>query len=134
MYIAPEVFSRNFGGISHKSDVYSYGMMILEMAGARNNIDVAVDHTSEIYFPSWIYNRIELDEDLELHGVLSQAERQITRKMILAGLWCIQTNPSDRPSLSRVLEMLEGSVEVMSIPPKSFLSSPPRGQEDTSNN
>ncbi|KAF9591600.1 hypothetical protein IFM89_004829 [Coptis chinensis] len=133
-YIAPEVFSRNFGGISHKSDVYSYGMMILEMVGARNNIAVAVDHTSEKYFPSWIYKRIELDEDLELHGVLSQAERQMTRKMILVGLWCIQTNPSDRPSMSRVLEMLEGSVEVLSIPPKPFLSSPPRGQEDTSNN
>ncbi|XP_050256650.1 LEAF RUST 10 DISEASE-RESISTANCE LOCUS RECEPTOR-LIKE PROTEIN KINASE-like 2.5 [Quercus robur] len=41
-YIAPEVFSRNFGGVSHKSDVYSYGMMILEMAGGRNNIDVGV--------------------------------------------------------------------------------------------
>ncbi|XP_012840971.1 PREDICTED: probable receptor-like protein kinase At5g39020 [Erythranthe guttata] len=33
-YIAPEIFSRNFGGASHKSDVYSYGMMILEMVGA----------------------------------------------------------------------------------------------------
>ncbi|KAF9591599.1 hypothetical protein IFM89_004828 [Coptis chinensis] len=133
-YIAPEVVSRNFGGISHKSDVYSYGMMILEMVGARKNIDVAVDHTSEIYFPSWIYKRIELDEDLGLHGVLFQAEKQITRKMILVGLWCIQTNPSDRPSMSRVLEMLEGSIEVLSIPPKPFLSSPPRGQEDTSIN
>ncbi|KAI3885784.1 hypothetical protein MKX03_008138, partial [Papaver bracteatum] len=28
-YIAPEVFNRHFGGISNKSDVYSYGMMIL---------------------------------------------------------------------------------------------------------
>uniref|UniRef100_A0A2N9GNZ5 non-specific serine/threonine protein kinase n=1 Tax=Fagus sylvatica TaxID=28930 RepID=A0A2N9GNZ5_FAGSY len=26
-YIAPEVFSRNFGGVSHKSDVYSYGIL-----------------------------------------------------------------------------------------------------------
>ncbi|KAK6151000.1 hypothetical protein DH2020_015932 [Rehmannia glutinosa] len=34
-YIAPEVFSRNFGVVSHKSDVYSYGMMLLEMAGAK---------------------------------------------------------------------------------------------------
>ncbi|ESQ47233.1 hypothetical protein EUTSA_v10028225mg [Eutrema salsugineum] len=35
-YIAPEVFSPNFGGVSHKSDVYSYGMVVLEMIGARN--------------------------------------------------------------------------------------------------
>ena len=32
-YIAPEVFCRSFGGISHKSDVYNYGMMVLEMVG-----------------------------------------------------------------------------------------------------
>ncbi|CAL5372011.1 unnamed protein product [Camellia sinensis] len=47
-YIAPEVFSRNFGGVSHKSDVYSYGMMVLEMVGGRRNVNVAVDHSSEI--------------------------------------------------------------------------------------
>uniref|UniRef100_M4FBK1 non-specific serine/threonine protein kinase n=1 Tax=Brassica campestris TaxID=3711 RepID=M4FBK1_BRACM len=30
-YIAPEVFSRVYGRVSHKSDVYSYGMLVLEM-------------------------------------------------------------------------------------------------------
>ncbi|PPS01070.1 hypothetical protein GOBAR_AA19595 [Gossypium barbadense] len=30
-YIAPELFSRNFGRVSHKADVYSLGMMVLEM-------------------------------------------------------------------------------------------------------
>jgi serine/threonine protein kinase len=47
-YIAPKVFSRSFGGVSHKSDVYSDGMMVLEMVGGRKNIDVSVDCTSEI--------------------------------------------------------------------------------------
>ena len=32
-YIALEEFCRSFGGISHKLDVYSYGMMVLEMVG-----------------------------------------------------------------------------------------------------
>ncbi|KAL7185218.1 hypothetical protein ACSBR2_027196 [Camellia fascicularis] len=30
-YIAPEVFSRNFGNASYKSDVYRFGMLLLEM-------------------------------------------------------------------------------------------------------
>ncbi|AES59874.1 putative glycerophosphodiester phosphodiesterase, protein kinase RLK-Pelle-LRK10L-2 family [Medicago truncatula] len=34
-YIAPEVFSRNFGNVSYKSDVYSYGMMLLETIGGK---------------------------------------------------------------------------------------------------
>jgi serine/threonine protein kinase len=37
-YIAPEVFCRTFGGVSYKSDVYSYGMMVLEMVGERKKI------------------------------------------------------------------------------------------------
>jgi serine/threonine protein kinase len=32
-FIAPEVHSRTFGVVSTKSDVYSYGMMLLEMVG-----------------------------------------------------------------------------------------------------
>ncbi|CAL9005713.1 unnamed protein product [Prunus brigantina] len=30
-YIAPEVFSRNFGNVSYKSDVYSFRILLLEM-------------------------------------------------------------------------------------------------------
>ena len=48
-YIAPEVFCRNFGGVSHKSDVYSYETMVLEMVVVKN-IDVSGDCTSEVYF------------------------------------------------------------------------------------
>ncbi|KAK9999680.1 hypothetical protein SO802_019283 [Lithocarpus litseifolius] len=125
-YIAPEVFCRNFGGISHKSDVYSYGMMVLEMVGGRKNVDVSVDFSSEIYFPHWIYKHLELNEELGLLGFFMEGDEESTRKMIIVSLWCIQTNPSNRPSMSRVVEMLEGSLNSLQIPPKPFLFSPPR--------
>ncbi|XP_042756138.1 rust resistance kinase Lr10 isoform X2 [Lactuca sativa] len=125
-YIAPELYSRSFGQVSHKSDVYSYGMMILEIVGGRKNIEVGVDHTSEIYFPHWIYKKVDLDEDLELHMSTSDEENEMVRKMIIVGLWCIQTNPLSRPTITKVLEMLEGDLESLEIPPKPYLSSPLR--------
>ncbi|KAI3960022.1 hypothetical protein MKW98_016746 [Papaver atlanticum] len=130
-YIAPEVFSRNFGGISNKSDVYSYGMMVLEMVGSRKNFDakVGMDHSSQLYFPDWVYERLIQDQDLGFHGVMTEEREEATKKMIIAGLWCIQMNPLSRPSMSKVLEMLEGSVEALEIPPKPFLSSPPNLQQ-----
>ncbi|XP_031248137.1 PR5-like receptor kinase [Pistacia vera] len=133
-YIAPEVVSRNFGEVSHKSDVYSYGMMVLEMVGGRKNIDVAVNRTSEIYFPHWIYNCLEVDDELELKGIEGEEDEESARKMIIVSLWCIQTNPSDRPTISRVVDMLEGSINSLRIPPKPFLSptrSPPRDSSTT---
>ncbi|CAL5421610.1 unnamed protein product [Camellia sinensis] len=131
-YIAPEVFCRNFGGVSHKSDVYSYGMMVLEMVGGRKNIDVEVDRTSEIYFPHWIYKRLVLDEELGVHGIMNDEANESARKMIIVGLWCIQTDPLHRPSMSKVVEMLEGNVESLQVPPKPYLSSPPRSTPNSS--
>ncbi|MCL7022740.1 hypothetical protein MKW94_015534 [Papaver nudicaule] len=127
-YIAPEVFSRNFGGVSYKSDVYSYGMMVLEMVGGRKNVDVEMllDHSSQLYFPHWIYDHLKLEKDLGLQGLITEETEKLAKKMIIVGLWCIQTNPLSRPSMSKVLEMLEGSVETLKLPPKPFLSSPPR--------
>ena len=131
-YIAPEVFNRNFGGVSHKSDVYSYGMMILEMVGGRKNIDVGISNTSEIYFPHWIYKRLEQHNDIGFLHNMTIDENAMVRKMILVGLWCIQINPFDRPSMSKMIEMLEGNIEGLQIPPKSVLSSPQRTLEEKS--
>ncbi|KAL5811671.1 hypothetical protein ACOSQ3_026621 [Xanthoceras sorbifolium] len=125
-YIAPEVFCRTFGEVFYKSDVYSYGMMILEMVGGRKNIAGIVSHTSEIYFPNWIYKQIEPGKDFEFHGVVTEEEKEIAKKMIIVSMWCIQTIPSDRPSMSKALEMLGGSLESMQIPPKPSLSLPAR--------
>ncbi|GKV16760.1 hypothetical protein SLEP1_g27354 [Rubroshorea leprosula] len=123
-YIAPEVFCRNFGGVSYKSDVYSYGMMVLEMIGGRRNVNVEASHTSEIYFPSWLYKQLENSEKLNLDRIIDDEEEETTRKMIVASLWCIQTIPSNRPSMSKVLEMLQGSLEALPLPPEPLLSSP----------
>ena len=131
-YIALELFYKNFGAISHRSDVYSYGMMVLEMTKGRKNIDVIVDHTSEIYFPHWIYKHLELDEELGLQGLTNKEVEESVRKMIIVSLWCIQTDPLDQPSMSKVVHMLEGSLDFLQMPPKPFLSSPPRTPVDSS--
>ncbi|KAK3440518.1 hypothetical protein EUGRSUZ_B00801 [Eucalyptus grandis] len=128
-YIAPKLIIRNIGGVSHKSDVYSYGMMVLEMVGRRKNIEVIVDHTSEIYFPHWVHRRLELREELGLHGITNEEDEGIAKKMIVIGLWCIQIDPRARPSMTRVVEMLKGSVETLQIPPKPSLSSLSRSPE-----
>jgi serine/threonine protein kinase len=65
-YIAPEVFSRNFGNVSAKADVYSFGILLLEIVGGRKNVDVTLENTSQVYFPEWIYNLLEQKEDIRI--------------------------------------------------------------------
>ncbi|KAJ6813269.1 LEAF RUST 10 DISEASE-RESISTANCE LOCUS RECEPTOR-LIKE PROTEIN KINASE-like 2.1 [Iris pallida] len=125
-YIAPEVFCRNFGVVSSKSDIYSYGMMVLEMAGGRENIPLDVQDTSETYFPFSIYKHLDHSGGLQAYGATAETE-EVVRKMILVGLWCIQTMPQNRPSITKVIEMLEGSIDDLQVPPKPNLSFPSFG-------
>ncbi|KAL7254256.1 hypothetical protein ACSBR1_008619 [Camellia fascicularis] len=119
-YMAPELFYKNIGGISYKADVYSFGMLLMEMAGRRRNLNVFADHTSQIYFPSWVYDESREGRDIEM-GETTEEERVMVKKMIIVALWCIQMNPSDRPSMNKVAEMLEGNVELLQMPPKPSL-------------
>ncbi|KAJ0733156.1 putative glycerophosphodiester phosphodiesterase, protein kinase RLK-Pelle-LRK10L-2 family [Helianthus annuus] len=131
-YMAPEVFISSLGGASHKSDVYSYGMMILEMTGARRHNNARKTSTTESYFPDWIYKQVEVSGNLGNNGVTTDEDDELARKMMMVSLWCIQTDPSDRPSISKVMEMLEGSFESLQVPPRRFESSPARPFQDTS--
>ncbi|KAK2633100.1 hypothetical protein EUGRSUZ_L00556 [Eucalyptus grandis] len=131
-FIAPEVFCRNIGGISQKSDVYSFGMTMLEMVGGRKNIMTRAERTSEIYFPHLIHKRLELQEELGLQNVTSEGDKEKAEKMVIVGLWCIQTNPSIRPTMSEVVDMLRGGVDCLQVPPKPYLSSPSRSSPTTS--
>ncbi|XP_050386614.1 rust resistance kinase Lr10-like isoform X1 [Argentina anserina] len=117
-YIAPEVFSRNFGNVSHKSDVYSFGMMLLEMVGGRKNIGATMDSMNAVYYPKWIYNLLEEGEDLRIH-IGEEGNSKIPEKLSIIGLSCIQWYPVDRPSMKIVVQMLEGR-ETLTMPPNPF--------------
>ncbi|KAL5763437.1 hypothetical protein ACOSP7_019701 [Xanthoceras sorbifolium] len=122
-YIAPELYSRNFGEVSYKSDIFSYGMMLLEMVGCRKNNDLTVENQSQIYFPEWVYNRLSQGREISLK-IEEDGDEEIAKKLAIVGLWCIQWNPIDRPSMTMVMQMLEGDLHCLEIPPnKPFVTS-----------
>ncbi|XP_031271387.1 rust resistance kinase Lr10-like [Pistacia vera] len=121
-YIAPELFSRHFGEVSYKSDVFSFGMMLLEMVGCRENFDFNIENASQVYFPEWIYNTMSHGEELCLE-IEEGGDEEIAKKLAIVALWCIQWNPTERPSMPMVIQMLEGDLQSLEIPPKPFVSS-----------
>ncbi|CAO2825384.1 unnamed protein product [Amaranthus hypochondriacus] len=124
-YIAPELLFKSFGGVSHKSDVYSYGMLVLEIVGCRNNANANAECSSVQYFPQWIYKELEEVEELNQLEITNGDEGSILRrKMVVVSLWCIQPNPLSRPSMTKVVEMLEGALESLQIPPMPTLAPP----------
>ncbi|XP_019098152.1 PREDICTED: protein SUPPRESSOR OF NPR1-1 CONSTITUTIVE 4-like [Camelina sativa] len=128
-YIAPEMISRVYGNVSHKSDVYSYGMLVLDMIGARDkenfNQVPAASNPSSMYFPEWVYKDLELGKSKRHIEIgITNEEEEVAKKMTLVGLWCIQPSPTDRPPMNRVVEMMEGSLDALEIPPRPVFPIP----------
>ena len=63
-------------------------------------------------------------------GDATEDEKKFVRKMVIVVLWCIQMKPINRPSMSKALEMLEGDVELLQMPPKPTLYSMEMPVED----
>ncbi|KAL6848293.1 hypothetical protein ACP4OV_022421 [Aristida adscensionis] len=122
-YIAPELYSRNFGEISYKSDVYSFGMLVLEMVSGRRNTEPSIENQNEVYLPEWIYERVIIGQDLVLHRQITEDGKEIARQLVIVALWCIQWNPKNRPSMTKVVNMLTGRSQNLQIPPKPFVPS-----------
>jgi len=55
--------------------------------------------------------------EIEIEDV-TEEDMKIVKKMIIVALWCIQLKPNDRPSMSKVVEMLEGDIESLEMPPE----------------
>lgn len=126
-YMAPELFYKNIGGVSYKADVYSFGMLLMEIASRKENINPFCENVGQIYFPSWVYDHFSEGKEIDM-GIATDEERTMVKKMIKVALWCIQMKPSDRPSMHKVVEMLEADAGLVPMPPRPFIA--PRGISD----
>ncbi|KAM3222715.1 G-type lectin S-receptor-like serine/threonine-protein kinase [Capsicum annuum] len=104
-YLSPEYASQ--GLYSVKSDVFSFGILVLEIVSGKSNRRFShPDHYLNLLGHAWkIYKEgrsIELlDERLSDTCSRSEVERSIC-----VGLLCVQQCPEDRPSMSSVVFML----------------------------
>ncbi|XP_042035287.1 rust resistance kinase Lr10-like [Salvia splendens] len=120
-YVAPELISRSIGEVSYKADVYSFGMLLVEMVNLKRDL-VGINDDPNQYFPNWIYDCFNQSKEIEMLKAIEDVDydddgiRGIVLKMTIVALWCIQMNPNDRPSMSMVLEMLESDVQRLHIP------------------
>lgn len=119
-YLAPEWIT-NYA-ISEKSDVYSYGMVLLEIIGGRKNYDPS-ESSEKSHFPSYAFKMLEEGKlrDL-LDSKLRIDEKEDTvYTAIKVALWCIQEDMHLRPSMTKVVQMLEGLCNVPDPPTSSPL-------------
>ncbi|KAA8515718.1 hypothetical protein F0562_018671 [Nyssa sinensis] len=115
-YFAPEWFRKV--SITVKVDVYSFGALLLEIICCKSAVEFAMGNEEQALI-DWAYDcyckrRLDklVENDEEARNDMKRLER-----LVQVAIWCIQDDPSLRPSMRKVTQMLEGVIEV-SIPPR----------------
>ncbi|EFJ22665.1 hypothetical protein SELMODRAFT_104776, partial [Selaginella moellendorffii] len=112
-YLAPEWMHQS--SVTTKADVYSFGMVLLELICGRETIDLTKG-SEQWYLPAWAVRMVEEGRTLELVDDRLQEEIEYfygddAKRSIRTALCCIQEDPVQRPKMSRIVQMLEGVVE-----------------------
>lgn len=127
-YLAPEWLLEN--GISEKSDIYSYGMVLLELVGGQRNVSVVENGEDRSkrkwqYFPRIVSAKMKegklmeaVDPRLVETGAIDERE---VRKLVCVAFWCIQEKARLRPTMAAVVDMLEGRVPTEDPPDTQML-------------
>ncbi|RLM85106.1 cysteine-rich receptor-like protein kinase 15 [Panicum miliaceum] len=114
-YMSPEYVMR--GQYSTKSDVFSFGILVIEIVtGQRNTGSYFYDQNEDIIsivWRHWSEGTIAEMVDDSLGRNYSETE---VLKCVNIGLLCLQQNPVDRPAMSDVVVMLDGDA-TSSLPP-----------------
>ncbi|EPS72322.1 hypothetical protein M569_02433, partial [Genlisea aurea] len=129
-YLPPESFQRR-NIASAKSDVFSFGIVLLEIVSGRRAVDLAYSD-DQIVLLDWI-RRLSDDDSLRSavdSRLLSENEKQnqIMMELIKLGLLCTLHRPQSRPTMKWVMEILSPTsttshTNLPGLP--SFLSHPP---------
>ncbi|XP_022750966.1 G-type lectin S-receptor-like serine/threonine-protein kinase LECRK3 [Durio zibethinus] len=117
-YVAPE-WHRKLP-VTVKADVYSFGIVLLEIICCRRSVNWSLLE-DEAVLEEWVYHCFQAGELRKLVEDDEEVDKKQLERMVRVGLWCILDEPTLRPSMKKVLLMLEGTVEIPVPPsPTSF--------------
>ncbi|XP_004509713.1 L-type lectin-domain containing receptor kinase IX.1-like [Cicer arietinum] len=117
-YLAPEYVST--GRASKESDVYSFGIVALEITTGKKAIEVMKDKDDEKGMIDWVwdhYGRGELLVAMDENLKTDFDEKQVECLMIV-GLWCAHPDVNHRPSIRQAIQVLHFEVAMPNLPSK----------------
>ncbi|PHT43647.1 hypothetical protein CQW23_17672 [Capsicum baccatum] len=110
-YLAPEWLS---GVITEKVDVYSFGIVILEILSGRRHFEASYTEEERIMLNLFRKKAEEgqLVDLIDKHSEDMQFYKEEVIKTMQIAAWCLQSDYTKRPSMSMVVKAMEGVLDV----------------------
>ncbi|KAI3453146.1 hypothetical protein Pfo_009809 [Paulownia fortunei] len=104
-YMAPEYLLH--GNLSKKADVFSFGVVVLELISGQKNSAFNRDPDSQNLL-EWAYKLYKKQRSLEIMDpiLVSSADSDQITMCVQIGLLCVQSDPQRRPDMDRVAVIL----------------------------
>ncbi|CAN1222076.1 G-type lectin S-receptor-like serine/threonine-protein kinase RKS1 [Linum grandiflorum] len=119
-YMSPEYAMK--GLYSTKSDVFSFGVLTLEIvSGKRSNHPYLEDPSFSLIDHVWELWREGRETEISTIGTDDVYSKDQVRRCIQIGLLCVQETPADRPTMSNVVLMLSNTNTLPSPRKPSFI-------------
>ncbi|XP_017249115.2 L-type lectin-domain containing receptor kinase IX.1-like [Daucus carota subsp. sativus] len=115
-YMAPECITT--GQASKESDVYSFGIVSLEIAGGRKVIDPNFDE-SRMRLLQWVWSLYGTGELLQAADpkLCGDYDEQELQRLLIVGLWCAHPDKTFRPSIRQAIHVLTLEAPLPILPP-----------------
>ncbi|CDY47147.1 BnaA08g05360D [Brassica napus] len=118
-YMAPEYAVR--GKLTEKADVYSFGVLMIEVITGRRNNAFSQDASSILQTVWSLYGTSNLVQVVD--QVLGDNFNKMEASRLLEiGLLCVQAAFEQRPAMSAVVKMIKGSLEIPTPTQPPFLN------------
>ncbi|CDO99859.1 unnamed protein product [Coffea canephora] len=113
-YMAPECFIQR--KVSEKTDIYSYGVLLLEIVSGKKNWQLVGEDRHDLIVYAWkLWNENKPMNLVDPPLLVPPTETEILRH-VHVGLLCVQDSPEDRPNVSTVLSMLNDEIAELPRP------------------
>ncbi|XP_042520781.1 cysteine-rich receptor-like protein kinase 10 [Macadamia integrifolia] len=132
-YMAPEYLMH--GKFSVKSDVFSFGVLVLEIiTGKKNSSFYQSDFAEDLLSYAWRHWKAGTISDLIDPNLRENCSRSEVMRCVQMGLLCVQEDVADRPTMANIVLMLNRLKVTLPLPsePAFFLRSRMESKSDQS--
>ncbi|URE23376.1 receptor-like protein kinase [Musa troglodytarum] len=114
-YMAPEYVKH--GKFSVRSDVFSFGILVLEiLTGRKNSKSYNSEHSESLLSYTWEKWRCGSILEMVDPALDGHYQGSDLLRCMQIGLLCVQENPNDRPTMSTVVTMLNSGIAFLQAP------------------